>query len=121
MASRGLCDYPAMERASLLRPPPGKDRSMLDQLRVQCRRGAIAAAFCTAAVFGTTVSSVVAGEPTDRAAGILFREAFDDARLPGRGWYDGQTVAISRGGGRAGGCIEYHWKPGTTTPGRSSS
>ena len=58
----------------------------------------------------------------DEAEGVLFRESFDDARLPERGWYDGQTFAISREGARAGtGCIAYPWKPGTTTPDRSSA
>jgi predicted amidohydrolase len=94
---------------------------MRNQLRAQCQRGAITVGFWTAAVLGTTISSVAAGGPTERAAGLLFREEFDDAWLPERGWYDGQTFAISRGGGRAGGCIEYHWKPGTTTPERSTS
>ncbi len=94
---------------------------MHNQLWTQCRRGAITAAFWTAAVLWTTTSKVVAGGPTDRAAGLLFREAFDDARLPERGWYDGQTFAISRGGAHAGACIEYHWKTGATTPDRSQS
>src|SRR4029077_4667751 len=87
----------------------------------QCRRRAFTAAFWTAAVLGSTNPRAVAGEFTGWAAGMLFRESFDDARLPERGWYDGQTFAISRGGAHAGGCIEYHWKPGTTTPGRSTS
>ncbi len=53
---------------------------------------------------------------------MLFRETFDDDRLPERGWYDGRTFAISREGTRAGdGCIAYHWKPGTTTPEGSSA
>ena len=66
------------------------------------------------------IRSVAAG-PADRATGVLFGETFDDARLTERGWYDGRTFAISREGTRAGGgCIEYHWKPGTTTPERSS-
>jgi hypothetical protein len=52
---------------------------------------------------------------------MLFHEAFDDDRLPARGWYDGQTFVISRGGGHAGGCIRYRWKPDTTTPERSST
>ena len=52
-------------------------------------------------------------EPTDQAGGILFRESFDDARLLDRGWYDGQTFAITPEGAFAGkGCIAYRWKRG---------
>ena len=37
-------------------------------------------------------------ESTTKATGVLFAEAFDDARLTERGWYDGRTFAISREG-----------------------
>jgi predicted amidohydrolase len=58
----------------------------------------------------------------DEANGSLFREGFDDDNLYARGWYDGQTFAIAREGTRAGGgCMQYQWKPGTTTPERSTS
>ena len=81
----------------------------------------LTAAFWAAALLSTANINPVAAESTDRATGVLFGETFDDARLTERGWYDGRTFAISREGTRAGGgCIEYHWKPGTTTPERSS-
>jgi predicted amidohydrolase len=61
-------------------------------------------------------------QPVDEAEGILFREGFDDDRLPDRGWYDGRTFPIVREGPHSGvGCIAYHWKPGTTTPEASSA
>lgn len=57
------------------------------------------------------------GEPP----GILFRESFDDDRLPERGWYDGNRFTISGRDPVAGrGCLEYHWKAGSTTPASSS-
>jgi predicted GH43/DUF377 family glycosyl hydrolase len=50
-------------------------------------------------------------------AGLLFRESFDDADLPARGWYDGTKFTISKENPRAGkGCIEYRWNEGRTTP-----
>jgi hypothetical protein len=52
--------------------------------------------------------------------GVLFREPFDDARLTDRDWYDGGRFKVV-GGAQAGeGCIEYHWRAGTTTPDSSS-
>ena len=93
---------------------------MRNPLWTQCRRSAITAAFWAVAVLGTTPFRSAGSEPTDQAPEVLFREAFDDARLPGRGWYDGRTFAIAREGARDGGSIEYQWKPGTTTPERSS-
>ena len=81
----------------------------------------LTAAFWAAALLSTANINLVAAESTAKAAGVLFGETFDDARLTERGWYDGRTFAISREGTRAGGgCIEYRWKPGTTTPERSS-
>ena len=81
----------------------------------------LTAAFWAAASLLTANIDLVAAESTFRAAGVLFGETFDDARLTERGWYDGRTFAISREGTRAGGgCIEYRWKSGTTTPERSS-
>src|SRR3954467_7996860 len=85
------------------------------------RRTTLTAAFWAAASLVTANIGLVAAESTEKAAGVLFGETFDDARLTERGWYDGRTLAVSREGTRAGGgCIEYHWKPGTTTPERSS-
>ena len=88
------------------------------------RRMTLTTAFWAAAFLLTSNWNTrsVAAESADRATGVLFREGFDDARLLERGWYDGRTFAISREGAQAGGgCIEYHWKPGTTTPERSSA
>jgi len=84
-------------------------------------------------------TAIIAGEPgppdlsarrtvdlpaRSRAGGeerVLFRESFDDDRLLERGWYDGRTFKISGQGTYAGsGCIEYHWKPDTTSPDSSS-
>src|SRR3954467_11963966 len=85
------------------------------------RRTTLTAAFWAAASLVTANIGLVAAESTEKAAGVLFGETFDDARLTERGWYDGRTIAISREGTRAGGgCIEYRWKSGTTTPERSS-
>jgi predicted amidohydrolase len=70
--------------------------------------------------FGWGTSQSVA-QPVDQAAGLLFREGFEDAGLHQRGWYDGATFAISGPGAFAGGgSIMYHWKPNTTTPDSSS-
>jgi predicted amidohydrolase len=69
-----------------------------------------------------TSTGTLSARPTDEAEGVLFREGFDDDRLPRRGWYDGRTFVIDREGARAGdGCIAYHWKPGATTPEGSST
>src|ERR1700712_4075731 len=87
------------------------------------RRMTLTTAFWAAAFLLTSNANTrpVAAESANRTTGVLFAEAFDDARLPERGWYDGRTFSISREGARAGGgCIEYRWKPGTTTPERSS-
>jgi hypothetical protein len=66
----------------------------------------LTAAFCAAALLSTANINPVAAESTTKAAGVLFGETFDDARLKERGWYDGRTFAISHEGTRArGGCI----------------
>ena len=57
----------------------------------------------------------------EEASGILFREAFDDAHLLDRGWYDGRKFKISTKEAHLGaGCIEYHWNEGALTPASSS-
>ena len=67
-------------------------------------------------------SSATAADPPDKPTGVLFREGFDDPRLPRRGWYDGDKFAISETRPYAGkGCIEYRWKADTTTPDGSSA
>ncbi len=59
--------------------------------------------------------------PSPPAEEALFREGFDDDRLLERGWYDGSRFKIDGQGAHAGGgCIEYHWPPGATTPDSSS-
>jgi predicted amidohydrolase len=73
------------------------------------------------ALIGTSTGTAAA-RPIDEADSVLFHEGFDDDRLPARGWYDGRTFAIDRTSAHLGnGCIAYHWKPGTTTPERSSA
>src|SRR5947209_3173478 len=61
-------------------------------------------------------------QASTRSDDALFRESFDDARLPERGWYDGKTFAIAKEGAHSGeGCLAYHWKAGATTPESSSA
>ena len=90
--------------------------------RPRINRSTNTAVCCLAALLvAGGVASPAAGTP-DAPGDVLFRESFDDPRLPGRGWYDGRTFAIVAEGARAGeGCIAYHWKPDTTTPERSSA
>jgi hypothetical protein len=53
-------------------------------------------------------SAAPATRPAD--AREFFRESFDDADLPARGWYDGTRFRIVRDNPCAGaGCIEYEW------------
>jgi len=62
---------------------------------------------------------VNAAEPAD--APIFFREAFDDAGLLDRGFYDGERFAISEDRPFEGaGCLEYRWRAGATNPHDSS-
>jgi predicted amidohydrolase len=76
----------------------------------------------TAAALLATPAGTSSVRPADDAKGVLFREGFDDDRLPGRGWYDGRSFVIDRQGPRSGdGCIAYHWKAGGTTPEGSSA
>ena len=49
-----------------------------------------------------------------------FAEAFDDAGLLDRGWYDGNVFEISPRNPPGAGCIEYHWKSGGTSPGSAT-
>jgi predicted amidohydrolase len=55
----------------------------------------LTAAFWAAAALLTVNIDLVAAESTARAAGVLFGEAFDHARLTERGCYDGRTFANS--------------------------
>lgn len=68
---------------------------------------------------------MVRAEPLEalrRPAAPLFTENFDDERLHERGWYDGRTFKISAREPYAGaGCIEYHWKRGSSVPDTSSA
>lgn len=62
-----------------------------------------------------------AAELSKNPSAALFSEAFEDARLPERGWYDGSKFTISDQEPLAGkGCIEYRWNAGTTTPASSA-
>jgi gluconolactonase len=66
-----------------------------------------------------SISSANAEEPQSDA--ILFRESFDDADLPQRGWYDGDKFKIVSEAAYAGrGCIEYRWNDEATVPHTSS-
>jgi predicted amidohydrolase len=76
----------------------------------------------TAAALIDTSTGILFARSIEDAEGMLFREGFEDDRLPQRGWYDGRTFAIDRKGARGGsGCIAYHWRQGTTTPEGSSA
>ena len=61
-----------------------------------------------------------AEEPNRKDPIVLWREGFDDSRLLQRGWYDGQRFKIAGEAYAGSGCIEYHWKPKTTSPDTSS-
>ncbi len=75
-------------------------------------------AVTVAVLLGTSLEA----RSVDEVEGLLFREGFDDDRLPERGWYDGQSFVIDRQGAKGGeGCIAYHWRPDTTTPHGSSA
>lgn len=81
----------------------------------------LAVAACGIAAFLICGGTSLADDGLDReASGLLFEETFDDDGLVERGWYDGGTFSISREDARDGGCIAYHWKPGTTNPDSSS-
>jgi hypothetical protein len=63
---------------------------------------------------GWLTAGAVAGPP-DRP--ILFAEGFEDAKLTGRGWYDGDRFTVSADRPFAGkGCLECRWEAGGTTP-----
>src|SRR5262245_54995756 len=89
---------------------------------VRSRSTTLTVAIWFPALLLTANVQLVCAERAGTRTSVLFRESFDDAALPGRGWYDGRTVAVSPERTFQGeGCIEYHWKPGATTPERSSS
>lgn len=68
----------------------------------------------TLPVFATDVPEKQAAEPIPA---VRFVEDFDDAGLLKRGWYDGEQFVIRQDQPHTGqGCIEFHWKPGGTTP-----
>src|SRR4051812_3220363 len=65
---------------------------IMNNLRpTRSRRMTLTAAFWAAALLSTTNVNPLAAESTAKAAGVLFGETFDDARLTERGWYDGRT------------------------------
>jgi hypothetical protein len=66
-------------------------------------------------------SAEPASSPRTLADGLRFHEAFDDARLLDRGFYDGREFQISRERPFTGaGCIEFTWRDRGTTPSGSS-
>lgn len=82
--------------------------------------GALALSCCPG-VLPCALPSAIAAERSRDPAAVLFSEAFEDARLLQRGWYDGSKFTISDQEPLAGkGCIEYRWNAGTTTPASSS-
>src|SRR4051794_20632323 len=96
---------------------PGQGRIMQTRTRPRGLGSAIAMGAVTAAALMATPVGTSSAGSTDDAGGVLFREGFDDDRLPGRGWYDGRAFVIARDDARAGdGCIAYRWKEGATTP-----
>src|SRR4051812_7327351 len=95
---------------------------MQTRTRPRGHGSAIAMWAATAAALMATPVSTSAARSADEAEGVLFREGFDDDRLPERGWYDGRAFVITRDGARAGdGCIAYRWKEDATTPEGSSA
>jgi predicted amidohydrolase len=89
------------------------------------RQGRSRRAFCllswASTILATATLCPAGEEPAPRATAEHFRESFDDENLPDRGWYDGTTFAINGDKARDGGCLEYHWEAGTSTPSRSSA
>ncbi len=88
------------------------------------RRMVVATMVCAALATVCCLAVLAAAKGAERAAeppAALFSEAFEDSRLLQRGWYDGDKFTISDKEPFAGrGCIEYHWKAGTTSPDSSS-
>jgi predicted amidohydrolase len=80
----------------------------------------IAVAVWIAALLLTPGHSTLAAQSNGKAPGVLFTEGFDDDGLLRRGWYDGRAFTIARDDAHVGGCIEYRWKAGATTPESSS-
>jgi hypothetical protein len=74
---------------------------------------------------GADGGAIQAAPPEDARApartGVLFAEGFDDEKLSGRGWYDGQRVKIGKDPHAGSGCIEYHWERGASQPSTSST
>jgi hypothetical protein len=77
--------------------------------------------FISIAAAGWATTALALALPERKAADLLFSEGFEDARFLERGWYDGDRFAISTDDARFGkGCVEYHWRDGTTNPDSSS-
>lgn len=95
---------------------------MQDTTQARGRRTRVGIGIATAVLLMSVLVVTPSARSSDQVAGVLFREGFDDDRLPERGWYDGRRFVISQEGARSGaGCIAYHWRPGTTTPEGSSA
>ena len=62
---------------------------MQNTIRTRKLGAAIAIGAMTAAVLLGTSTGTLSARSIDEAEGVLFREEFDDGRLPQRGWYDG--------------------------------
>jgi hypothetical protein len=54
---------------------------------------------------------------TPKSSGLLFKESFEDANFPARGWYDGGKATLTQKDAYAGrSCIEFRWEEGGATP-----
>ena len=100
-------------------PGTNKDRGVRPNYRSV--RTSIAVGIGLLASLAVASVALSTDDSRDPESTTLFHEAFDDDHLPDRGWYDGRTLAISRDQARDGGCVEYRWKSGMTTPDRSSA
>lgn len=56
------------------------------------------------------LAATLAASAQEVSDGLLFSEAFEDADLPNRGWYDSTTFRIVGDAAVGKGCIEFEWK-----------
>jgi len=72
-----------------------EDKAMPTRALTRNWRTTITTVIRTACVLLLTILAAVAVQPIDKAAELLFRERFDDARLLEFGWYNGERFTIS--------------------------
>jgi hypothetical protein len=75
---------------------------------------------CSAILSSAAQPAATVSDPGGKPSALFFSESFEDARLLERGWYDGTKFTISGAPYAGKGCVEYHWKAGTTSPDNSS-